>query len=78
MIAIFDTEIKAVACIETIHAYLLANREGYNAERWSTRNKSDNAELWAVSLPLEPVEVIGAIEFMEQYPEGWRKPIVII
>lgn len=72
MIALFNTEAKSITCLEMIHAYLIANREGYNAEKWSDVNKSDSAELWAVSLPPCPVEVIGAIDFVEQYPEGWR------
>lgn len=73
MIAIFDTESKAAICLEMVHAYLIVNREGYNAERWSAHNKSDNTERWAVSLPPEPVDVVGAIEFVEKYPDGWRK-----
>jgi len=75
MIAIFDVEAKATACIASIQAYLILNRDGYNADRWSMHNKSESAELWAVSLPPELAEITGEIELVEQYPEGWRKPV---
>lgn len=51
MRAIFKTEKAAVDFSDKIHNWLLKNRKGYNAERWSIPSKSKNGNKWIVKLP---------------------------
>ena len=53
MLAIFTSEIEAVTFSNKIHEYLIANRPGYNAEKWSDVNKSDKEEKWLVKVPYD-------------------------
>lgn len=53
MIAIFSTELEAVAYANKIHQYLLANRPQYNAEIWSIPEQSADGLTWFVKAPVE-------------------------
>ena len=69
MIAILTTEIEAIELSNSIHNYLIENRNGYNAERWQEVNKSDNDELWAVMIPFD-YNYEG--ETIDKFPEDWK------
>lgn len=84
MIAIFNTEQIAVVFSNKIHIFLKTNRAGYNAEKWSETNKSDNEEKWAVKIHPDidtlakkfNLDIPGnnehqIIEFVDKLPENW-------
>jgi len=73
MIALFNSQSWATSAANKIHNYLIANRAGYNAEKWAVSNKSANAEKWAVKIPADyPVELVtGESEIVETMPENW-------
>ena len=52
-IAIFNTEADAKAYSDKIHAYLQANRPGYNAEKWADPIQSADGTQWTVKQPIE-------------------------
>lgn len=85
MIAIFYTEKEAVEFSNKIHSWLLKNRSGYNAERWSFTNKSEKEDKWMVKLPgdypmlnenlvkEEQLNIpLSAKEQVLKIPEDWR------
>lgn len=76
MIAIFNTELESVEFSDKIHNYLLENRKGYNAEKWSDVNKSDNENKWAVFIPEDFTDLKG-IELIEKLPDNWRNEEII-
>lgn len=51
MIAIFQNKTDADEYSAAVHAHLLANRPGYNAERWSFTNKYKDKNEFGVKLP---------------------------
>ena len=73
MIAIFNSQSWATSAANKIHAYLLTNRAGYNADRWAVSNKSATDDKWAVKIPPDyPIEqVTGEAEIVESLPENW-------
>lgn len=52
-IAIFSTEADAKAYSDKIHAYLQANRPGYNAVKWADPIQSADGTQWTVKQPIE-------------------------
>jgi len=86
MIAIFNTEIDAVNCAAEIHQYLLKNRLGYNATKWSNINKHEVEDKWYVKIPNEfKVTIISSKTVKEFIPMSsakvylstWVKPELI-
>lgn len=73
MIAIFNTQSWATSAANKIHNYLIANRAGYNADRWAVSNKSASEEKWAVKIPPDyPVELVtGEAAIVESLPQNW-------
>jgi len=70
MIAILTSEIEVVNLSSDIHDYLIKNRKGYNAKKWSDLNKSDYENLWLVKVHEDyPTELE-----LVKYPEQWKKP----
>jgi hypothetical protein len=53
MIAIFNTEVEAIAYSNKIHSYLLSVRPNYNAIKWATPEKSADGLTWSVKTPIE-------------------------
>ena len=75
MIALFNSQSYATRAANAIHAYLLENRAGYNAEKWAVSNKSATDDKWAVKIPADyPVELVtGEAEIVETLPENWHQ-----
>lgn len=73
MIAIFNSQSWATSAANKIHTYLLTNRQGYNAEKWSVSNKSATEEKWAVKIPPDyPLELVtGESQIVNQIPDNW-------
>ena len=78
MIALFNSQSWATSAANKIHNYLIANREGYNAEKWAVSNKSATDEKWAVKIPPDyPIEIVtGEAQLVETMPEGWYEETV--
>ncbi len=53
MIAIFNTEVEAIAYSNKIHNYLLTVRPAYNAVKWAVPLKSTDGLTWSVKTPVE-------------------------
>ena len=82
MIAIFSNVVDAVSYSEAVHAWLIANRANYNADKWSDVYKSDTEEKWGVKVPVEQEnvslnelisqgELSRAVLKVGNYPDGW-------
>jgi hypothetical protein len=77
MIALFNTEQESINFSNLIHEFLIRNRTGYLADKWSNLNKSDNENKWYVKLPNdidsyeEKIDLTG-IELIDKLPENWR------
>lgn len=80
MIAIFNIEQDAKDYSDKIHAHLLTNRPGYNADRWSDTNKSD-ADEFAVKIPpdlpklkvaMKAVDLEKSVRTIDKYPIDWK------
>jgi len=76
-------KVKLEAINDKIHKWLLKNREGYNAEKWSDVIENDsNAGEFAIPLPdddngLEMLE-IGLINMKKgKLKDNWFKPQTI-
>jgi len=57
MIAIFSTEAKANTYANEVHNWLIANRTGYNATKWTTPTKAATEDIWYVKKPIENPQV---------------------
>ena len=78
MIAIFKTSESAIEFSQSIHTLLKKNRVGYNAEKWSNTNKSDNENKWCVSLPKDYKEIelsIKGIDVIDKLPDNWKNVV---
>ena len=75
MIAIFYTELESVEFSNKIHNELLKNRLGYNAEKWSNINKSDNEDKWTVSISIDLELDLTGIELINKLPDNWKNEI---
>jgi hypothetical protein len=88
MIAIFDNKGKALAYSALIHAWLIKNRPGYKASKWSDidMSKSDISNEWYVKVPPD-YETLNAgiakaedkltiskdaIRQLDKLPDNWR------
>lgn len=78
MIAIFNSQSWATSAANKIHAYLLANRKDYNAEKWAVSNKSATEEKWAVKIPPDyPIELVtGESQIVKEMPQNWYEETV--
>ena len=79
MIAIFDNRQDALDYSEDIHQFLLENRPGYNADRWSFENKSDKEDKWMVKIPKDAKKWAKKLkennkikEKMSKLPDDWK------
>lgn len=81
MIAIFNNKKDADDYSAAIHAHLITNRPGYNAERWSNTNKHKDKNEFGVKLPpdLDKLEVKmdakaleKSIRQDEKYADDWK------
>ena len=78
MIAIFYTEAEAITFSDKIHNFLIKNREGYNAEKWSESNKFDKEDKWMVKVPYdfemlkEKFKIDSGIEKITKLPIDWK------
>ena len=68
MIAILTTEKSALELSANIHNYLKANRQDYNAVKWSELNKSDSDNKWMVKIPSD-YKYTG--EVVKELPLNW-------
>ena len=69
-IVILTTSKQASDLSTAIHEYLTANRQGYNADKWSDLNKSDSEEKWMVKIPNDyPYKG----DTVDKLPDNWRK-----
>jgi hypothetical protein len=89
MILIFDNKGKAIAYSALIHAWLIKNREGYNASKWCDidLSKSDTANEWYVKVPPDYESLNAgmakaedkltvskeAIKTLDKLPKDWIK-----
>ena len=87
-ITIFDDKVKAQTYADQIHAWLIKNRQGYNAERWCDveLGKSDKTVEYYVkvppdyevlngkiSKPEERLEVSkDAVRIVDRLPDDWK------
>lgn len=77
MIAIFYAEEDSLSLSETIHNFLIKNRDRYSAEKWSNINKSDSEEKWLTKIPSdinnykEKIDM-RSIELINELPSDWE------
>jgi len=71
MIAILNTSKEALLLSSKIHSYLIKNRKGYNAKKWSELNKSFYENKWAVKIPSEYKDVLG-LTVVDKLPTKWH------
>lgn len=70
MYAIFTTLEQAQLFADTVQAFLVAHRPGYNAEVWDIPQKHYNQDLWAVAMPPEKIALPEGVTTQNEL-NGW-------
>ena len=63
MITVFNDKKDADTFSDKIHQFLLKNRKGYNAERWSDDNYLDKSAEYIVKVPSDYLKFTDKITF---------------
>ena len=77
MIAIFTSEQEAIDFSNKVHEWLLEKRPAYNADRWSSINKSDSEDKWMVKIPKDAKKWYKNLDTddkvkVDKLPDNWR------